>query len=76
MLKEASGGGIMKLENISKIFGILAFISFILAVWEAIVSYSSTPKYTFIGATIIFILAAILATLKRIARSAEDGGKE
>ena len=66
----------MKLENISKIFGVLAFISFIAAIWEMIVSYSSAPKYSFIGATVIFLLAAIMATLKRIARDIEKNGKE
>ena len=62
----------MKLENISKIFGVLAFVSFLLAIWEAIASYSATPKYTFLGATIIFLLAAIMATLKRIAHDMES----
>ena len=61
----------MKLENISKIFGVLAFISFLLAIWETIENYSSAPKYSFLGATIIFILAAILTTLKRIAHDME-----
>ncbi len=66
----------MKLENISKIFGVLAFLSFLASIWEAIASYGSTPKYSFIGATIIFILAAIMTTLKRIAHDIERGGKE
>ena len=63
----------MKLENISRIFGVLAFISFIAAVWETISTYGDGPKYTFAGATIIFVLAAIMATLKRIARGVERG---
>jgi hypothetical protein len=67
--------GIMKLENISKIFGVLAFISFLLAIWEAVVSYNSGPKYSFLGATIIF-LAAIMTTLKRIAHDLEKGGND
>ena len=66
----------MKLENISKIFGLLAFLSFIAAIWELSVSYSSDPKYTFIGMTVIFLLAAIMATLKRIARALEQNEKE
>ena len=66
----------MKLENISKIFGVLTFISFIAAIWEMIVSYGSNPKYTFLGATIIFLLAAIMATLKRIALDLEKNEKE
>jgi hypothetical protein len=67
----------MKLENISKIFGVLAFISFIAAVMEVVITkYGTAPKYTFIGATIIFILAGIMATLKRIARDMERNGKE
>ncbi len=61
----------MKLENISKIFGVLAFVSFIAAVWEVSTSYGSAPKYTFLGATVVFLLAAIMATLKRIARGIE-----
>ena len=66
----------MKLENISKIFGVLAFISFLLAIWEAVVSYSSAPKYTFLGAAIIFLLAAIMTTLKRIAHDMERSRNE
>ena len=66
----------MKLESISKIFGVLAFVSFIAAIWEMIVNYGSTPKYSFLGATIIFLLAAIMATLKRIAHDIERNGKE
>ena len=65
----------MKLENISKIFGVLAFMSFIAAIWEMIVSYGPAPKYSFLGATVIFLLAAIMTTLKRIARAAENSGK-
>lgn len=61
----------MKLENISKIFGVLAFISFVFAVWEMVTTYGSAPKYSFLGATIIFIHAAILTTLKRIAHDLE-----
>lgn len=61
----------MKLENISKIFGVLAFLSFIAAVWEIVANYSSAPKYSFLGVTIIFLLAAIMTTLKRIARGIE-----
>jgi len=66
----------MKLENISKIFGVLAFISFILSIWEIVVSYGAAPKYTFIGITVIFILAAIMTTLKRIAHDVEQSKKE
>ncbi len=66
----------MKLENISRIFGVLAFVSFIAAAWEASTSYGSTPKYTFLGATVVFLLAAIMATLKRIARGVEKNEKE
>ena len=61
----------MKLENISKIFGVLAFLSFIAAIWETATSYGSDPKYSFLGMTIIFVLAGIMATLKRIARGIE-----
>ncbi len=68
--------GAMKLENISKIFGVLAFISFVLTIWEIAANYSSTPKYTFLGATIIFLLAAIMTTLKRIARGIEESEKK
>ena len=60
----------MKLETISKIFGVLAFISFIAAVWETSATYGD-PRYTFLGATVIFLLAAIMATLKRIAHGIE-----
>jgi hypothetical protein len=67
---------IMKLENISKIFGVLAFMSFIAAIWEMIVSYGPAPKYSLLGATVIFLLAAIMTTLKRIARATENSGKE
>jgi len=63
----------MRLENISKIFGVLAFIGFLLAIWETVVSYNSGPKYSFLGATIIFLLAAIMTTLKRIAHDMEKG---
>ena len=66
----------MKLENISKIFGVLAFLSFIAAIWELSVSYNSDPKYTFIGMTVIFLLAAIMATLKRIARALKQNPEE
>ncbi len=66
----------MKLENISKVFGVLAFISFIAAIWEMVVNYGSTPKYTFLGATVIFLLAAIMTILKRIARDIERDEKE
>lgn len=66
----------MKLENISKIFGVLAFISFIAAIWEIIATYGAAPKYVFTGATIIFILAAIMATLKRIACGIEGNEKK
>lgn len=65
----------MKLENISKIFGVLAFVSFIAAVWEVVVNYGSAPKYSFLMATVIFLLAAIMATLKRIAHNMEKNEK-
>ena len=66
----------MKLENISKIFGVLAFISFLMAIFRAISGYSFVMKCDFTGATIIFLLAAILTTLKRIAVDLEDTRKE
>lgn len=66
----------MKLENISKIFGVLAFISFALAIWEVIVSCNTTPRYNFLVGTVIFLLAAILVTLKRIAHGIEGSRKE
>ena len=66
----------MKLENISKIFGVLSFVCFLLAVWEFIANYGSEPKYSFLGATILFLMAAILTTLKRVAHDMEKRGKE
>ena len=73
---KAGKEGKMKLENISKIFGVLAFLSFLGSIWEVIANYGSTPKYSFMGATVIFILAAIMTTLKRIAHDIESGKEE
>jgi hypothetical protein len=72
----------MRLESISKIFGILAFIGFVLAVLRVVgiigdlgTSGSVNITNIVIGMPIIFLLAAILVTLKRIARDIE-GNKE
>lgn len=61
----------MKLDNISKIFGVLAFISFLASIWEMVSTYGSTPKYSFLIMTLIFILSAILTTIKRVAMDME-----
>ena len=66
----------MKLESISKIFGVLAFISFLLAIFRAVSGYECITRYDFVGVTIIFLLAAILTTLKRIASDIESSKKE
>ena len=72
----------MKLENISKIFGVLAFISFVLIIpiiVGVVKSYgysSSEMAQISIGMTVIFLLSAILVTLKRVARDIEESKKE
>jgi hypothetical protein len=71
----------MRLENISKIFGVLAFVSFLLMILVGIMillGRSSNPGLAAIvlGMSIMFILAAILTTLKRIAHDMEQGKKE
>jgi hypothetical protein len=73
----------MKLESITKIFGVLASISFVVVILAVAIFYTvgmSTPDITavliFVGMTIIFLLAAILTTLKRIAHDMEQSKKE
>ena len=71
----------MKLENISKIFGVLAFVSFLLMIVVGIMlilGRSFAPGLTamVLGMPVIFILAAILTTLKRIAHDMEQGKRE
>lgn len=71
----------MKLSNISKIFGVLAFISFVLVIVALIevltmdgasTSADVVSAVIYVGLTIIFLLAAILVTLKRIAGDVEE----
>jgi uncharacterized membrane protein len=75
----------MKLENISKIFGVLASISFVVMILLTIIAVKGdgfTPQAksilisAFLGITIMFLLAAILTTLKRIAHGIEGSRKE
>ena len=74
----------MKLVNISKIFGVLAFISFVMVivVFVGILSDGSNANAGLVGAiiyvglTVIFLLSAILVTLKRIARAMEKSKRE
>ena len=74
----------MKLSNISKIFGVLAFISFVMVI-VVLVGLLSDGSYInaelvgviiYVGLTVIFLLAAILVTLKRIASDIEGSRKE
>jgi len=71
----------MKLSNISKIFGVLAFVSFVLVIVALIevltmdgagTSADVVSAVIYVGLTIIFLLAAILVTLKRVARDVEE----
>lgn len=75
----------MKLESISKIFGVLASISFVVMILLTITAVrvdgftfqaKSILISAFLGITIMFLLAAILTTLKRIARDIEGSKKE
>jgi len=73
----------MKLENISKIFGVLASISFVVVVLLTVIAVDGFTFQTksilisaFLGITITFLLAAILTTLKRIAHDIEGSKKE
>jgi hypothetical protein len=70
----------MKLSNISKIFGVLAFVSFVLVIVALIevltmdgagTSADVVSAVIYVGLTIIFLLAAILVTLKRVANDME-----
>ena len=71
----------MKLSNISKIFGVLAFVSFVLVIVALIevltmdgagTSADVVSAVIYVGLTIIFLLSAILVTLKRVARDVEE----
>ena len=73
----------MKLENISKIFGVLAFVSFVLIILILFgvmelgpANPATTGTVILFGMPVIFLLAAILTTLKRIARAVERDKKE
>ena len=67
----------MKLESISKIFGVLAFVSFALMIVFGIARKLGDAGVTImlVGMPVIFLLGAILTTLKRIALAAEGTKK-
>ena len=75
----------MRLVNISKIFGVLASIAFVMVIMilvgllimdSAATSADVMDAVMYVGLTVIFLLAAILVTLKRIARAIEGSKKE
>ena len=70
----------MKLESISKIFGVLAFVGFVLVILRVVGVIgelgSSDVTLVLISMPILFLLAAILTTIKRVAHDMEAGKKE
>jgi len=74
----------MRLANISKIFGVLAFITFVMVIVIFVgllrnnegANADVVSIIIYVGLTVIFLLAAILVTLKRIARAIEGSRKE
>jgi uncharacterized membrane protein len=62
----------MKLERIAQIAGLIAFISFIIAVWQLTKTNTTESLLIFfLSFSIIGVLSSILITLKRIARDLE-----
>jgi len=74
----------MRLTNISKIFGVLAFITFVMVIVVFVgflrnnegANADVVSITIYVGLTVIFLLSAILVTLKRIARAMEGSKKE
>lgn len=74
----------MRLANISKIFGVLAFIAFVMVIVVFVgllgnnegANADVVSIIIYVGLTVIFLLSAIFVTLKRIARAIEGSKKE
>jgi hypothetical protein len=73
----------MKLENISKIFGVLASIGFVLVILRLVgvlgdlnQAVGNQITNMILVMPVVFLLAAILTTLKRIAHHMEGSGPE